>query len=180
MTLALQRKSSRRKFADPKVIFTAAFLLGLLALVALRTNGWRWPAVLGDGQSSWFKSAPATPEDAIYAMLDAARAGDTRAYLDAFSGPMRDQLLQIVKESSEPNFAAYLKSQNAAFQGVAVSLTDHPSDTEAQVRVEYVYSDRNEVQSVSLREEASRWKIFKVAGAEQVKTLVPFGTAVTD
>jgi hypothetical protein len=113
-------------------------------------------------------------------MLDAARAGDTKTYLASFSGAMHDQLAQVVKESSEAGFAAYLKSQNTAFQGVAVSVTDRPSDTEAQLRVEYVYSNRNEVQSVYLRKESSRWKIVKVAGSEQVKTLVPYGSAVTE
>jgi hypothetical protein len=84
-----------------------------------------------------------------------------------------------MKENADSNFAAYLKSQNAAFQGVAVSVTDRSSDNEAQVRVEYVYSNRNEVQTVYLRKN-SRWRIVKVAGAEQVKTLLPFGSAVTD
>ena len=63
---------------------------------------------------------------------------------------------------------------------IAVSVIDRPSDTEAQVRVEYVYSKRNEIQNVSLRKESARWKIIKVAGAEQIKTLLPFGSAVTD
>ena len=61
-----------------------------------------------------------------------------------------------------------------------MSVTDRPTDTEAQVRVEYVYSRRNEVQNVYLRKEASRWRILRVAGSEQVKTLVPYGTAVTE
>jgi hypothetical protein len=113
-------------------------------------------------------------------MLDAARAGDAGTYLASFAGPIRDQLLQVVKEQSEANFAAYLRSQNAAFQGVAVSVTDRPSDNEAQVRVEYVCSKRNEVQNVYLRKEASRWRIVKVAGSEQIKTLIPYGAAVTE
>jgi hypothetical protein len=93
---------------------------------------------------------------------------------------MHDQLLQVLKENSEAKFAAYLRSQNVAFQGVAVSVLDRPNDSEATVRVEYVFSDRNEVQSVYLRKESSQWRIFKVSGSEQVKTLVPFGAAVTD
>ena len=60
-----------------------------------------------------------------------------------------------------------------------MSVTDRRSDTEAQLRVEYVYGNRNEVQSVYLRKD-SRWPIVKVAGAEQVKTLLPFGSAVAD
>jgi hypothetical protein len=163
---------------DRRVVFTVSFVITLLALVNYRTHGWRFPLPSWVRQS--FSTASASPEDAVYAMLDAARAGDTHAYLASFSGPMHDQLLQVMKETSEANFAAYLKSQNTAFQGVAVSVTDRPSDAEAQVRVEYVYRNRNEVQSVYLRKEASRWRIVKVAGAEQVKAPVPYGSAVTD
>jgi len=166
------------KILDRKVVFTISFIVALLVLVILRTNAWRWPLPAWVTRS--FSSAPANPEDAFCGMLDAARAGDTKTYLASFSGAMREELLQVVKESSEASFAAYLKSQNAAFQGVAVSVTDRPSDTEAQLRVEYVYSNRNEVQSVYLRKESSRWKIVKVAGSEQLKTLVPYGTAVTE
>jgi hypothetical protein len=177
MRRVIDQKIRDRRIVDPKVVFTVSFVLGLLLLVILRTNGWRLPI------PPWFTSSTASasngPEDAIYGMLDAARAGDTKTYLDAFSGTIRDQLVQVMKENSEPNFAAYLKSQNSAFQGVAVSVTDRPSDTEAQLRIEYVYGNRNEVQGVYLRKD-SRWRIVKVAGAEQVKTLVPFGNAVTD
>jgi hypothetical protein len=171
-----------RKAFNPKIIFTISFVCGLLFLVVLRNNGWQL-TLPSWATPNWFapsSSASASPEDAVYGMLDAARAGNTTAYLAAFSGSMRDQILQVVKENSEPNFSSYLKSQNAAFQGVAVSVIDRPSDTEAQVRVEYVYSNRNEIQNVSLRKESSRWKIVKVAGAEQIKTLLPFGSAVTD
>jgi hypothetical protein len=178
MNRTADEKTSDYKVVDPKVVFTVSFVLALLLLVILRTNDWHLPL------PGWIvknaASAPAGPQDAVYAMLDAARAGDTTAYLNGFSGTMRDQLLQVLKENGESNFAAYLKSQNAAFQGVAVSVTDRPSDSEAQVRVEYVYSNRNEVQSIYLRKESSRWRIVKVAGAEQIKTLLPFGSAVTD
>jgi hypothetical protein len=183
MSPIIDANTRDRRIVDPKIVFTASFVLGLLLLVVLRTNGWRLPPM-----PSWITpgaaSAPAGPEDAIYGMLDAARAGDTQTYLDSFSRPMRDQLLQVIqentgKENAEASFAAYLKSQNSAFQGVAVSVTDHPNDTEAQVRVEYVYGNRNEVQSVYLRKD-SRWRIVKVAGSEQIKTLLPFGSAVAD
>jgi hypothetical protein len=113
-------------------------------------------------------------------MLEAARAGDTRAYLDSFSGEMHAQLLQVIEEDSEPRFAAYLKSQNTAFEGVAVSLTSRPSDAEAQVRVEYIYGGHNEVQGVYLRKEPSGWKIVRVANTEQLIAPLPFGAAVTD
>jgi hypothetical protein len=47
-------------------------------------------------------------------MLDAARTGNLEAYLDAFSGPLQDQLRQVVNDSTDSKFAAYLTAQNAA------------------------------------------------------------------
>jgi hypothetical protein len=163
---------------DRKTVFTLSFVFGLLVLV-LVTNGHKQilPAWIVDRISS---KPTDSPEDSIYAMLDAARAGDTKAYLDSFSNPVREQLFEVMKENSEPKFAEYLKSQNTAFQSVAVSVSDRPSDSEVQARVEYIYANRNEVQSVYLRKEASRWRIFKIEGADQIKTLVPLGSSVTD
>lgn len=161
-----------------KIVFTLSFTVALLGLVILRNNAWRLTLPAWVAQN--FSSVPVAPEDAVYGMLDAARSGDTKTYLASFSGAMHDQLVQVVKESSEAGFAAYLKSQNTGFQGVAVSVTDRPSDTEAQLRVEYVYSNRNEVQTVYLRKESSRWRIVKVAASEQIKTLIPYGSAVTE
>ena len=170
--------SADRKPVDRKVVLTLSFMAGLLILVILRAHGWRLPLPLWISPS--ISSSPATPEDAIYAMLDAARRGDLNTYLASFSGPMHGQILQVIKEQSEASFAAYLKSQNAAFQGVAVSVIDRLTEAEARVRVEYVYRDHNEVQRVCLRKESARWRIFRIVGSEQVKTLVPYGSTATD
>jgi hypothetical protein len=164
--------------SNVRTVFTLVFVFGLLALTALRVNGWRLPSwsiwrVFQSGQAS------SSPEDAIYSMIDAERAGDTKAYLDTFTGSMRDQILQVIKENTESKFASYL-TRNAAFQGVAVTVTDRPSPEEAQVRVDYVYSDRNEVQKLYLKREGERWRILKVAGSEQTESLFPFGSGVTD
>ena len=113
-------------------------------------------------------------------MLDSARAGDAQGYLDCFSGKMRDQLLQVVKETSSSKFSKYLVDQNSAFTGVALTVKNSPDPEIARVRVEYVYGERNEAQDLYLRKEDGAWKIFKVAGSEQIKTLIPYGTAVTD
>jgi hypothetical protein len=162
---------------DRKTAFTISFVLLLLTLVVLRTNKSAFPSWLTDR----FSSKPSdSPEDSIYAMLDAARAGNTKAYLDSFSNPVREQLFEVIKENSEPKFVEYLKSQNTVFQSVAVSVSDRPSDSEVQARVEYVYANRNEVQSMYLRKEASRWRIYKIEGADQIKTLVPLGSSVND
>ncbi len=168
--------------AIPKTIFTFSFLVALLCLVLLRKDGSRIPSSLNWGalQSTFQSKSTANPEDAIYSMLDAARAGNTKAYVEAFGGPMHDQLVQMVNESAEAKLSAYLTAQNAAFRGVAVAIIDRPNAAEAEARLEYIYSDRNEIQNLYLTKERGKWRILKVAGAERIKTLIPFGTATAD
>jgi hypothetical protein len=118
------------------------------------------------------------PEGAIYTMLEAARAGDVSAYLSQYSGPMASTLRAVVAEKSEAGFRDYLRSTNAEVKGIAVSGVHQVSNSEAELQLEYVFQDRNEVQSVKLERERDRWKIVRVDSAERVKTLVPYGTPV--
>jgi hypothetical protein len=159
-------------------VLTTAFLAILCILVFLRTHGWRLPVKVTDVFSR--ASTPSTPEDTIYGMLDAARTGDTKGYVDNFSGPLRQQIQQAVQESGKFQFASYLTAQSSKFQSVAVSVTDQPSDVEARLKVEYVYTNRNEVQTFHLKKDEGRWRIMGISGTDQIKTLIPFGTAVTD
>ena len=163
---------------DPKTVLTVAVLLGVFAVALLRSNHWQLPSSWNGWRAIMAKRAPSNPEDGIYAMFDAARAGDAQAYLDCFSGPLRDQLAATAKEDAK--FKEYLIRQNSAVQGMAVTVTDRPNADEARVRVEYVYSDHNEVQNVHLKREGSRWKIINIDGAQPVQPLVPYGTKATD
>ncbi len=167
-----------KRLVNRRVVLTVAFVIGLLVVVLLRNNGWSLPRV-----ADWTRSRPVPassgPEDAIYSMLDAQRAGDTTAYLEAFSGPIRDQLQQVVKEDSASKFASYLM-RNADFKGVAVTVVDRQSAEDALVRVEYIYNDRNEVQQLRLKRDGRHWTIVQVAGAEQIKSLLPFDSPVAD
>ncbi len=149
-------------------ILTVVLLAGALGVAVVRSK--RAPA----------QSAAPSPEDAIYAMLDAARNGDVNAYLESYTDSMRENLRQSLVESTPAGFAKYLKDSNAAFKGVAVSPPEPVNDDGVKVRVEYVYADRNEVQFVYLKKKGSGWKIFRVDGAERVKTLVPYGSPVTE
>jgi hypothetical protein len=166
------------KTSKSRPLLTAAVLLAILGLLVLRSNQWRLP-------SSWnwttlgLKKTVASPEDAVYAMLDAARVGNVRAYLDCFSGSLREQLVATVRETTEAKFKNYLTTQNASFQSIAVMVTDR-GDEQALVRLEYVYKDRNEVQNVELKKEGTSWKISNVEGAQPIKALIPYGTPVTD
>jgi hypothetical protein len=160
-------------------VLAGLFLLVLLSLIFLRTHGWRVPERLSAVIS---RSRPGTagPEDTVYGMLDAARAGDTTVYVDTFAGSLQQQIQQLIRESGRKQFASYLTGQSSSFQSVALSVADQPSDVEARLRVEYIYANRNEVQIFHLKKSGGRWKIIGISGTDQVKTLIPYGTAVTD
>ena len=117
-------------------------------------------------------TASQTPQDTIYAMVNAARAGDVKAYLACYTGPMEAALRQTLT-------AQYLRDSHAAMKGTAVSDPQAISDHEASVRVEYVYQDRNEVQTVTLEKGPTGWKISRAEGDERVRTLIPYGTPIS-
>jgi len=124
------------------------------------------------------ESPPAAAQDAIYAMLDASRAGNVEAYLASYSGQMLSALEQSVRETGPERFSRYLKDSNSAIKGIAVSDPEPLSVREMKVRVEYVYQDRNDAQTVYLEKSGGDWKIFRVDGSERVRTLIPYGTPV--
>jgi hypothetical protein len=169
---------NRQRIAQVLTILTLAAALG--AAVA-KQNGWKLPGWNGGAGNlpASQRPADATPQDAIYAMLDAARDGDVKKYLAAYTGSMETALRQSIVESSETAFRKYLQDTNAALKGVAVMAPDAAAgDREVKVRVEYVYQDRNEAQTMNLEKTSSGWKIARVDSAERVKTLVPYGTPV--
>ncbi|HUB33320.1 MAG TPA: hypothetical protein VMA31_09835 [Bryobacteraceae bacterium] len=143
------------KRPNPATVATVLVIAALLAVAIVR----RQP------------KPPPTPKATIYAMLDAARAGNTSAYLAQYAGPLASQLQQSVT-------ANYLKSSNAEIKGVSVSEPQFLSDREASLRLEYIYQDRNEAQTVYLEFSSGAWKIARVDSAERVPTLVPYGTPV--
>jgi hypothetical protein len=149
-------------------IVTAAVVLALLAALAARKMGWRLPEA----------KASQDPQDTIYAMIDAGRTGNVKAYLAEFTGQMEASLRQSLADTTESGFAKYLRDSNAAIKGVAVSDPQKVSDLEAKVRVEYVYQDRNEAQTMYLEKGPKGWKIARADSDERVKTLIPYGTPI--
>ena len=149
-------------------VFTLAALAVTLAVAVARKQLASYSAA----------AQPSSPQDAIYAMLDASRAGDVRRYLASYGGQMRASLEQSLRESGEERFSRYLKESNAAIKGVVLSEPQPVSSRESQVRVEYVYQDRNEAQTLFLETDGSSWKITRVDATDRVKTLVPYGTPV--
>ncbi len=147
---------------------TLALMLLAVGIIVGQKYKWKPPAPPADP----------TPQDAVYGMLDAARAGDVRGYLASYTGQMETALRQSLAETTEAKFGQYLKDSNAAIKGVAIDATQALTDRETKLRVEYVYQDRNEAQTIFLEKNGQTWRIARVEGAERVKTLVPYGTPV--
>ena len=120
------------------------------------------------------------PESAIWRMVDASRAADPEKYLACYSGEMERQLRQNYREMGAERFQEYLAGTHRQIKGIAVSPPQMSSAGEGRIAVEYVYQDRNEVQQVVVRREGGEWKIVQVESAERIKTLVPYGTPVTE
>lgn len=149
---------------------TVAVLAGALGFALYRQGVFAGLAVQARQNS--------TPQDAIYAMLDAAREGNVAAYLAAHTGQMEVALRKSVADSGDAAFAKYLRDSNLPVKGVALQEPRTLTDREVIVRVEFVYQDRNESQTVFLERVGAAWKIARVDAAERVKTLVPYGTPV--
>jgi hypothetical protein len=122
------------------------------------------------------QTADTTPQDAVYAMLDAARAGDVQRYMSMYIDPIQTPMRQAMSESRD--FPKYLRDSNAGVKGVAVNEPETLPDGRVKARVEYVYEDRNEVQFMYLEKTRQGWKIANVDAADRVKTLVRYGTPV--
>jgi hypothetical protein len=165
---------------ERKAQIATVAVLAAAALVALgRSNQWKLPDFAASKAMAPAAPKPdPTPQDAIYGMLDAARAGDVKAYMASYAGQMATALQQSLSETTATAFAKYLQDSNAAIKGVAISEPQTLTDREVKVRVEYVYQDRNEAQFMYLEKDAGVWKIARVDSSERVKTLVPYGTPV--
>jgi hypothetical protein len=146
-------------------VTTLAILLVVLGIAFVRNTSARHQ-----------ENAGQDPQDAIYAMLAAARAGDVKGYLARFTDPMESALRQTVAENSEPGFKKYLRDSNASIKGVALSDPEKIGDLETKVRVEYVYQDRNSTQIVYLVKRADGWKISGTTDDARIKTQIPYGT----
>jgi hypothetical protein len=156
-------------------LLTVALMAAALGLVAFRNTGRSVseaiPAIVPQS-----KAAP-SPQDAIYAMLDAARDGSVAAYLAAFTGQMETSLRQSAAEQGDAAFSKYLKDANAPVKGIAIMEPQPVADAEVRVKVEYVYADRNETQWFHLVRQPDRtWKISRLDTAERIKTLIPYGS----
>jgi hypothetical protein len=120
----------------------------------------------------------ADPQSAIYATLNAARAGDIKAYLAGFTGRLSVDLQRTVAEYGEAAFSEYLHRSNTEIRGVVVKDPHELRDNEVSALVEYVFQDRNEAQTMYLNRSAAGWKIARIDGDQRIKVLIPYGTPI--
>lgn len=153
-----------------------AFVVAVLAGVVLFREGKLSMPSLPSAQSR----AEPQPQDAVYRMLDAIRDGDLKTYLDSHTGSAAESLRRTVEEMGEAKLIEALQRQNKPLKGIAVNEPERISPTQAKTRVEYVFADRNEVQTVFFENVQGTWRISRVDSAERIRTIVPYGTSVND
>lgn len=130
-----------------------------------------------DGFLGFVSSKNKEPRDVIYTMLDAARDGIVDDYLDCYAGQMERTLRQSLEEMGSVRFSEFLRERNRDIKGIAMNAPKKAGE-DAEVRVEYVYADRNEVQEVYLHRSDGSWRITSVSEIRRVETPVPYGTPV--
>ncbi len=160
-------------------IITVAALLAALGIGLARKAGFRHPdfrSVKLASEAGGVKDR--SPEEAIYAMVNAARTGDVRAYLACYTGPLQATLRQVLAESGESDFAQSLRDSHSAIKGIAVSALQPMAGPEAGFRVEYTYQDHSTAQEMYLEKDPNGWKISRADNEELSKTLIPYGTPI--
>jgi hypothetical protein len=164
---------------DAKVRAVTIAVIAVAALVAIgRKAGWQLPDINARASAPSAGQSGSKPQDVIYRMLDAASQADTDAYIGCYSGSLRRRLEQSREEMTAPGFARYLARTSEPIKGIAVSEPTVVSENEVEVRVEFVYQDRNESQQFFLENSTGEWKVTRVDGAERVATPIPYGTPV--
>jgi hypothetical protein len=124
------------------------------------------------------QTVPMQPQDVIYEMFDAVRESNLAKYIEAHTGSMEASLRRAATEVGEARLLKALQEKNAPVKGIAILEPERLSDREVKARVEYVFADRNEVQTIYLEKTGERWKVARVEGAQRVETLVPYGTPI--
>lgn len=149
-------------------------LISILTLLLIGAGVW----FAARNRPADFAGAAATPEETIQAMLDASRHGDVRAYLDCFTDAMRPQLDATRQQMGEARFCEYLAESQAPVMGVATTRLPDARPDRTRCEVEFILRDKNQRQTVELKQEGSRWRIEAMSQAVYAKPPIPYGTKV--
>jgi hypothetical protein len=120
-----------------------------------------------------------SPDRCLDRMYEAMKSGDVAAYLDCFTGELRERLDRDADEQSTPAFANYLRELASPIKGRALrsDQTQQLDSDHVRLVVDRVYDGRPwELQAYRLRPDAGRWKIYEIEPAELHEPPVPYGT----
>lgn len=124
------------------------------------------------------QSLPATPEDTVTALFDAAGRGDDQGYLSLTTGALRTSLENTRSELGVAAFRARLRQSAAGVKGLATRRGPPTADGGLTLHVELVYADRNERQQMTLVEQSAGWTITAMGTSDAAKPVIPYGTPV--
>jgi hypothetical protein len=153
-----------------KRLIAGVLTVGMMVLLV--RSGMRWTA------QGFDPSAPAAvdaqpfegAEARVIDLLERAREGDVTAYLDAFTGSLRQRIEQEVAEKGRDAFVAKLRHAAESRKGHAIFAPESDGSTDVLVTVESVYLDHNERQTYRLERGASGWHVTDV---ETIRSRVP-------
>jgi len=129
--------------------------------------------------------APATPvadddpEGCCYRMLSAQRAGDVQAYLDCFTGELRQLRTEQLQRKSAEAQSAELRERALALTGQVTRDLQLSEPNRATLVLERVFTQHSERQQVALRLTDGGWKISSVQDLGRIESRIPYGTPVS-
>jgi len=130
-------------------------------------------ALIGDDPSI---AAPV--EDAF----DFARRGSLDQYLAQFTSPLRENLDRLRQTKGDDYLRGYLVRLTRPIKGIAADIAGRreTGPDEAQLSVDFIFSDHNERQSYRMKKIGSGWKISQIQDARSAAILIPYGTPIQD
>jgi hypothetical protein len=156
--------------------FTAGALTIVVMGVLLWSGARRAPQSLVGPTASEAGARPASPsEERVHALLASAEAGDVSAYLDSFTGAVRQRLEREVNERGRRAFADDLRRAARVRKSHAVFASEPDGPDAALVTVETVYPDRNESRSYRVSRGVSGWLVSDVATVRSHQPPSKFG-----
>ena len=123
---------------------------------------------------------PSRPQDAVFAVIDSARAGDVKGYLSGFSGGMRERLAEQAERDGEGRFAEYLQQSAREIAGIYIQKEVQFGEAEVQLDVDFIFPARTEKQRYRLVKEGKAWKISDIQNAEYREAIEEYGAYISE
>ena len=181
-------RETNRDMRKLQIISAAVILLALAVGLGMRSR-WRMPnlraflivrpdapgpdggpAAVPGRDSGNADTSAGTPENTVYAMLNASREGNLEAYFQCYAGEMETSLRGSAAARTELVFGKALQDSARSLRRAMVAEPQRVSDKEARVRVEYVYADHQDASVMYLDLEPGGWKIVRVERAGAVRS----------